>query len=348
MGDEINATLMDEVDNNNENKKPEEAQDLLGEEVLEEEKIEGKLSKENIQENAEDAEDIDKLGEERGEEGAEGKKSEEDEKGEMDEKSEVDEKGKEGEKGEEEQKGEEALGEEEQLEDEHKEDQEKQEEQKTAVEEQVEEEDEGYVEEPPPDPAAPFEFSDSKEALKPLFELRPDQTAEVEQLWELYQNYTPAYTDIDGYITEKELVYMLKALLLMTYTPEQLQELIAFCVRPPHPEGHINYKQFLKMVTLRQRDFPVEDELRSALQVFDPERTGSIDREYLKEVLAKQGHKMPQKQLDNLIKEVDISNDGTIGIEDVVGTMCIDLNKEDLLMLMASLNPPEEKPPEDL
>lgn len=215
--------------------------------------------------------------------------------------------------------------------------------QKSPEPEQLEEEEEGYVEEPPPDPTAPFDLSDSKEALKPPFELRPDQVAEVEQLWEVYQNYTPAYTDIDGYITEKELVYMLKSLLLMTHTPEQLQELIAFCVRPSHPQGHINYEQFLKMVTMRQRDFPVEDELRSALQVYDPGRTGLVDREYLKEVLAKQGHKMPQKQLDNLIKEVDIANDGTIGIEDVVGTMCIDLNKEDLLMLKASLYPPEEQ-----
>ncbi|XP_050362664.1 uncharacterized protein LOC126781718 [Nymphalis io] len=231
---------------------------------------------------------------------------------------------------------------EEKNEEEQLDDEEKTEEQKPPeMTEQVEEEEEGYVEEPPPDPAAPLDFSESKELLKPQFELRPDQIAEVEQLWELYQNYTPAYTDIDGYITEKELVYMLKSLLLMTYTPEQLQELIAFCVKPSHPQGHINYDQFLKMVTLRQRDFSVEDELRSSLQVFDPGRTGSIDREYLKEVLAKQGHKMPQKQLDNLIKEVDISNDGTIGIEDVVGTMCIDLNKDDLLMLMASLNPPD-------
>ncbi|CAH3993658.1 unnamed protein product [Pieris brassicae] len=77
----------------------------------------------------------------------------------------------------------------------------------------------------------------------------------------------------------------------------------------------------------------------------DPGRTGTIDREFLKETLSKLGYKMPQKQLDNLIKEVDMSNDGTIGIEDVVGTMCIDLNKEDLLMLMASLQPPEEQAP---
>lgn len=221
------------------------------------------------------------------------------------------------------------------------------EEQKVAEEEKVEEE-EQYVEEPPPDPTAPFDFTDSKEALKEPFSLRPDQVAEIEQLWELYQNYTPAYTDIDNYITEKELIYMLKALILMTVTPEQFYELIAYCVRPPHPEGHITFEQFQKMVTIRQRDFPIEDELRSALQVFDPDRTGEVDREYLKEVLLKQGHRMPQKQLDNLIKEVDMSNDGTIGIEDVVGTMCIDLNKEDLQMLLASLNPPEDPPPEEI
>ncbi|KAJ0179443.1 hypothetical protein K1T71_005155 [Dendrolimus kikuchii] len=241
--------------------------------------------------------------------------------------------------------GEELMGEEvegEGVENEEKE--EKKEEAQPVVEEVIEEE-ERFVEEPPPDPAAPFDFSDSKEVLKEPFELRPDQVVEVEMLWEFYQNYTPAYTDIDGYITEKELIYMLKAILLMTYTPEQLQELIAYCVRPPHPEGHISFEQFLKMVTIRQRDFPIEDELRTSLQVLDPDKTGSVDREYLKEVLSKLGHKMPQKQMENLIKEVDMSNDGTIGIEDVVGTMCIDLNKEDLIMLMNSIFPPDERVP---
>ncbi|CAH3993631.1 unnamed protein product [Pieris brassicae] len=239
--------------------------------------------------------------------------------------------------------GEEIMGEE--LEGEHVEGEEtEKKEPPPPVEEEVEEE-EGYVEEPPPDPTAAYDLTDSKEALKPPFELRPEQLAEVEQLWDFYQNCTPAYADLDGYITEKELVYMLKCLMLMTVTPEQLQELIVFCVRPPHPQGHIIFEQFLKMVTIRQRDFPVEEELRTALQVMDPGRTGTIDREFLKETLSKLGYKMPQKQLDNLIKEVDMSNDGTIGIEDVVGTMCIDLNKEDLLMLMASLQPPEEQAP---
>ncbi|KAM3968059.1 uncharacterized protein ACR2FA_005130 [Aphomia sociella] len=238
-------------------------------------------------------------------------------------------------------KREQILGEElegEQVEGEAMEEQENKKEQKVPEEETVEEEEQYVEEDPPPDPTAPFNFSNSKEALREPFELRPEQLAEVEQLWDIYQNYTPAYTNINNYITEKELIYMLKSLLLMTVTPEQLQELIDFCVRPPHPEGHITFEQFLKIVTIRQRDFLIEDELRSALQVFDPERIGSVDRENLKEVLAKQGHKMSQRQLDNLIKEVDMANDGTIGIEDVVGTMCIDLNKEDLLMLMASLN----------
>ncbi|KAF9407504.1 hypothetical protein HW555_012494 [Spodoptera exigua] len=208
------------------------------------------------------------------------------------------------------------------------------------------EEEEQYVEEPPPDPAAPFDFSDSKEAIKAPYELRPDQLAEVEKLWELFQNHTPAYAELDGFITEKELVYMLKSLMIMTYTSEQLQELVAFCCRPPHPEGHIIYEQFLKMVTIRQRDFPIEEEIRSALQVFDPDRTGLVEREYLKEVLSKQGNKMSARNLDNLIKEVDMSNDGTIGIEDIVATMCIDLNEEDMQMLRATAYPERRVEPQ--
>lgn len=238
--------------------------------------------------------------------------------------------------------GEEMIGEE--TEREHVEGEETEKKEAVPMEEVVEEE-EGYVEEPPPDPSAPYDLTDSKEALKAPFELRPEQLAEVEQLWDFFQNCTPAYADLDGFITEKELIYMLKCLMLMTYTPEQLQELLVYCVRPPHPQGHITFEQFLKMVTIRQRDFLVEEELRTALQVMDPDRTGTVDREYLKENLSKLGYKMHQKQLDNLIKEVDMSNDGTIGIEDVVGTMCIDLNKEDLIMLMASLQPPDEQAP---
>ncbi|XP_063380375.1 uncharacterized protein LOC134666997 [Cydia fagiglandana] len=206
------------------------------------------------------------------------------------------------------------------------------------------EEEEQYVEEPPPDPAAPYNLTDSQEALKPKFELRPDQLAEVEQLWALYQDYTPAYADLDNFITEKELVYMLKCLILLPVTPEQLQELIEFCVRPPHPEGHINFDQFVKIVTLRQRNIVIEEELRCALKVFDRDNTGEISREELREVLATQGHKLPQKLLENLIKEVDMSNDGTLGLEDIVGTMCIDLNTDDLAMLRNMVYGSGERP----
>ncbi|CAD0198730.1 unnamed protein product [Chrysodeixis includens] len=222
-------------------------------------------------------------------------------------------------------------------------------EKKDDLSEEMVEEEEAYVEEPPPDPAAPYDFSDSKEALKAPFQLRPDQLAEVEQIWEMYQNYTPAYSDLDGFVTEKELVYMLKCLLLMTYTAEQLQELITYCCRPPHSKGHIFYEQFLKMVTMRQRDFPIEEEIRGALQVYDPDKTGIIERDHFREILQKHGHKMSAKNVDNLIKEVDMSNDGTIGIEDVVGTMCLDLNKDDLLMLRAAVYPPDSTagPPQE-
>lgn len=213
------------------------------------------------------------------------------------------------------------------------------------LEEVVEEEE--YAPEPPPDPAAPYNFNDEDEALKAPFELRPDQLAEVEQLWELFQNYTPAYSDIDGYVTEKELLYMLKSLLIMTYTVEQFYELINYCCRPPHPQGHIFFDQFVKMVTMRQRDFPTEEEIRSALQVFDPGKTGTLDREEMREVLQKGGNKMIPKLVDNLIKEVDMSNDGTIGIEDIVGTMCIDLNPEDMQLLRDQVHPPPPKEEEE-
>lgn len=212
---------------------------------------------------------------------------------------------------------------------------------KPADEEMVEEE--GYVEEPPPDPAAPYNFTDSKEALKEPFELRPDQMAEVEQLWETYQNYTPAYTDINGYITVKELCYLLRCLLIYPFTEEQLYELIDFAVRPPHPDGHITFDQFVRIVKLRLRDFPQEEELRLALQVFDPEKSGILDRDNLKDCLINKGNKASEKVVMSLVKEVDLTNDGTLGVEDIVGTMAIDMNRDDIILMQSTLNTYQEQ-----
>lgn len=229
--------------------------------------------------------------------------------------------------------GEELMGEHEEVQKEEKEPENKIEDEEMLGEEEA-------YEEEVIDPAAPYGLTDSKEALKAPFELEPDQLEEVKQLWDLYQDYTPAYTNLKDYVTEVEMVYMLKCLNLHTYTPEQMFELMEFCTRPPHPEHHVEYPHFLHMVTIRQRDMPIEEEIRLALQVLDKDNDGIIDREFFREVLGERGFKMNAKMLDAFVKEVDVSNDGTIGLEDVVGTVCIDLNRDDIIMLQKQINPP--------
>ncbi|GBP03672.1 Calmodulin-like protein 1 [Eumeta japonica] len=223
------------------------------------------------------------------------------------------------------------------------------------VKEKVKIEEEAVVEEDeiksetliPLDPAAPLNLTDSKELLREPFELRPDQVVEIEQLWEVFQDYTPAYTDIQGYITEAELVYMLKALLLMTYTTEQMRELTEFCVRPPNPHGHISYEQFLNIVTLRQRDYAIEEELKNALKVLDPNNTGKIDRDYFRYVVGELGEKMLPKILNKFLAEVDLNNDGELGFEDIYGTMCNDLGQDDIERLKKALITPVKEEVEE-
>lgn len=232
--------------------------------------------------------------------------------------------------------GEEMIGEHEEAKGEEKEPEKK----KEIEEEEMLGEEEGFMEEVI-DPAAPYGLTDSKEALKAPFELRPDQLEEVKELWDIYQDYTPAYTDLKDYVTEVEMVYMLKCLNLQTFTPEQMFELMEFCTRPPHSEHHVEYPHFLHMVTIRQRDMPIEEEIRLALGVLDKDNDAIIDREFFRETLAERGYKLNAKMLDAFVKEVDVSNDGTIGLEDVVGTICIDLNRDDIIMLQNQINPPE-------
>lgn len=228
--------------------------------------------------------------------------------------------------------GEEMMGE-------HPEGEPKEPEKKKVEEEEMLGEEEGYVEEVI-DPAAPYGLTDSSEALKASFQLRPDQVEEIKELWDFYQDYTPAYTDLKDYVTEVELVYMLKCLNLQTFTPEQMFELMDFCTRPPHPERHLEYPHFLHMITIRQRDMPLEEELRLALEILDPDKDNIIDREFFRDIMGNHGFKMNAKMLDSFIKEVDVSNDGTIGLDDVVGTVAIDLNRDDIIMLQNQVNPP--------
>ncbi|KAJ2950489.1 hypothetical protein O0L34_g8733 [Tuta absoluta] len=205
---------------------------------------------------------------------------------------------------------------------------------------------EGIEEEEEVDPNAPYNLSDESEAKKAPFSLDEEQMTEIQEIWDSFQAYTPAYTDIDQYVTPKELVYMLKALNLHTHTPEQMMELIEFCVRPPHPDNHVNFEQFLWIVTIRQRDMPIEEEVRLALITFDPGNTGIIDREYLREILRDHGKKM--KTVDLFIREVDMSNDGLLGLEDIVGTICIDLNRDDIEQLLLKIYPPGEGPEDNI
>ncbi|KAI5634345.1 hypothetical protein NE865_12959 [Phthorimaea operculella] len=201
------------------------------------------------------------------------------------------------------------------------------------------------------------EFDEEDEKDKRLSSEGEDQEGEddvtvqdkafVEEAWgEMPAEAEEAYTDLDQFITPKELVYMLKALNLHTHTPEQMMELIEFCVRPPHPDNHVNFDQFVWIVTIRQRDMPVEEEIRLALEAFDPENTGLIDREYLREYLRDHGKKM--KTVDMFIREVDMTNDGNLGREDIVSTICVDLNRDEIETLLNKIYPPEEAPEDNV
>jgi len=80
----------------------------------------------------------------------------------------------------------------------------------------------------------------------------------------------------------------------------------------------------LQSVMSRFTSNPAEkaEEVREAFSVFDRDGTGSISVVELRHIMTNLGEKLTDQEVNDLIKEIDVDNDGQIMYADVVRLMC--------------------------
>jgi len=82
--------------------------------------------------------------------------------------------------------------------------------------------------------------------------------------------------------------------------------------------GSIDFEEFLKMMstTVQAQDFA--HETRAAFDVFDKDGSGTISADELRQVMRSLGENLTDREIDEMIREADKDDNGTIDYEEFV------------------------------
>ncbi|XP_017148841.2 neo-calmodulin [Drosophila miranda] len=122
----------------------------------------------------------------------------------------------------------------------------------------------------------------------------------------------------DGSVTAKELAVLMRSL-GRSPTDNELQAMINEV--DADGNGSIELEEFAFMIIRKMHDTNHEDELRDAFRVFDKENNGYITSSELKVVLTALGMKLPDDEIEEMIREYDIDQDGHLDFEEFVNMM---------------------------
>ncbi|KAI3625526.1 hypothetical protein CBS9595_000887 [Malassezia furfur] len=137
----------------------------------------------------------------------------------------------------------------------------------------------------------------------PHAELSEDQRAEIQEAFELFD------TDKDGAIDYHELKVAMRALGFDLKKPELLKILRE---NDASGSGLMEWKDFERILTERILLRDPREEIRRAFALFDDDGTGKISLRNLKRVAKELGENLDDEELQAMIDEFDLDQDGEI------------------------------------
>jgi calmodulin len=137
--------------------------------------------------------------------------------------------------------------------------------------------------------------------------LTEEQIAEFKEAFQIFDK------DGNGCITTKELGTVMRSL-GQNPTEEELKSMIdeVDC----NKDGTVDFKEFLGLMARQMKDSETIDELIEAFKVFDRDGNGVITSYELRYVMTSAGEKLSEDEIDEIIREADVDNDGNINYEE--------------------------------
>ena len=142
--------------------------------------------------------------------------------------------------------------------------------------------------------------------------LTDEKIMEFKAVFELFDK------DRNGKITSKELGTVMRGL-GQNPTEEELKQMI----REVDLDGNgtIDFKEFLCLMVKKMKDTDTEEELLEAFKVFDRDGNGFITSHELRNIMNSLGEGLSPEEIEEMIKEADLDNDGQIDYEEFVKMM---------------------------
>ena len=150
-------------------------------------------------------------------------------------------------------------------------------------------------------------MNDSNEQI-----ISEDKITELKEAFEIFDK------DRDGYITTKELGDIMKKL-GQTPSEAELQDMINEV--DIDGNGTIDFKEFLGLMARKMRDSDSEEELIEAFKVFDRDGNGYITSHELRHIMTNLGEGLSPEEVEEMIREADLDNDGQIDYDEFVKMM---------------------------
>ena len=127
---------------------------------------------------------------------------------------------------------------------------------------------------------------------------------ELKIIFEIYD------TDSDGFVNIQELGNIMKSMgyeLSQTELEDMINE-----VSKIKNQNKLNFEIFMLIMNKRGGDADIVEEYTEAFRVFDREGNGFINKEELRQILLLLGEKLPEDDVDIMLRDADVNNDGKI------------------------------------
>ncbi|XP_037952083.1 calmodulin-alpha-like [Teleopsis dalmanni] len=85
--------------------------------------------------------------------------------------------------------------------------------------------------------------------------------------------------------------------------------------------GVVEFDDFLIMMERYMHNVSTENEIREAFRVFDPDGNGFLTVADLKDIMTTMGEQLSEEEVEEMIKDADVNNEGHINYNDYVTKM---------------------------
>ncbi|RIB05891.1 hypothetical protein C2G38_2218424 [Gigaspora rosea] len=149
----------------------------------------------------------------------------------------------------------------------------------------------------------------------PQFQISDEQRVEIKEAFDLFD------IDKDGALDPHELKVAMRALGFNEKKAEILEIIHNY---DKNNEGVISFEDFNKVMSEKILNRSPLDEIRKAFQLFDDDNTGKISLNNLKRIAMELGENLDEEELQAMINEFDLDEDGEINEEEFIRIMTDD------------------------